>query len=80
MSEQNMQPTIQEVVKAKYGAAAREAAAGGMASCSGGSEPSCCHPITRDLYDSSQCRTAGKSGGGFAGMRESDDLGAIATG
>jgi arsenite methyltransferase len=54
MSEQNMQPTIQEVVKAKYGAAAREAVAGGMASCSGGSEPSCCHPITRDLYDSSQ--------------------------
>ncbi len=50
MSEQN----IQDVVKEKYGAAAKQAAAGGVASCCGGGELSCCDPITRDLYDSTQ--------------------------
>src|SRR5712671_1013544 len=50
MSEQN----IQDVVKQKYGAAAKHAAAGGVASCGGGAELSCCDPITKDLYDSSQ--------------------------
>ena len=50
MSESN----LQEVVKQKYGAAAKQAAAGGVASCCGGGELSCCDPITRDLYDSSQ--------------------------
>ena len=51
MSEQN----IQDVVKQKYGEAAKHAAAGGVASCCGsGSDLSCCDPITRDLYDSGQ--------------------------
>src|SRR5258708_2131182 len=50
MSEQN----IQDVVKQKYGEAAKQAAAGGAASYGGGGELSCCDPITRDLYDSTQ--------------------------
>jgi SAM-dependent methyltransferase len=50
MSEQN----IQDLVKQKYGAAAKQAAAGGVASCGGGGELSCCDPITRALYDSAQ--------------------------
>lgn len=50
MSEQD----IQEVVKQKYGQAAKHAAAGGVASCCGGGDLSCCDPITRDLYDSTQ--------------------------
>ena len=50
MSEQN----IQDVVKQKYGEAAKQAAAGGGASCGGGGELSCCDPITRDLYDATQ--------------------------
>ncbi len=54
MSDANTQPGIQEVVKQKYGAAAKHAAAGGVASCGGAAELSCCDPITKDLYDSSQ--------------------------
>src|SRR5438552_671231 len=50
VSEQN----IQDVVRQKYGEAAKQAAAGGVASCGGGGELSCCDPITRDLYDSTQ--------------------------
>ncbi len=50
MNEQN----LPDIVKEKYGAAAKEAAAGGVASCGGGGELSCCDPITRDLYDSQQ--------------------------
>src|SRR6201998_1220691 len=50
MSEQN----IQDVVKQKYGEAAKQAASGGVASCGGGGELSCCDPITRDLYDATQ--------------------------
>lgn len=50
MSEQS----IQDVVKQKYGEAAKQAAAGGVASCGGGGELSCCDPITRDLYDATQ--------------------------
>jgi arsenite methyltransferase len=50
MSEQN----IQDVVKQKYGEAAKRATAGGVASCGEGSELSCCDPITRDLYESEQ--------------------------
>jgi len=50
MSDQD----IQEIVKQKYGAAAKQAAAGGVASCGGGDELSCCDPITRDLYDSAE--------------------------
>src|SRR6266403_702481 len=53
VSEQN----IQDVVRQKYGQAAKQAAAGGVASCGGGGELSCCDPITRDLYDSTE--TAG---------------------
>ena len=47
-------PSLQEIVKQKYGAAAKQAAAGEVACCGGGGELSCCDPITRDLYDSSQ--------------------------
>ena len=50
MSEQN----IQDVVRQKYGQAAKQAAAGGVASCGGAGELSCCDPITRDLYDETQ--------------------------
>jgi arsenite methyltransferase len=50
MSGQN----LQEIVKQKYGAAARQAASGGVATCGGGADLSCCDPITKDLYDSSQ--------------------------
>lgn len=50
MSEQN----LQEVVKQKYGAAAKQAAAGGVATCGGGADLSCCDPITKDLYDGTQ--------------------------
>ena len=49
MSNEN----LQDVVKQKYGAAAKQVAAGGVASCGGG-ELSCCDPITKDLYDGSQ--------------------------
>jgi len=45
---------LQEVVKQKYGNAAKQVAAGGVASCGGGGELSCCDPITRNLYDASQ--------------------------
>jgi len=48
---------LQEVVKQKYGTAAKQVAAGGVASCGGGGELSCCDPITKDLYDGSQIST-----------------------
>src|ERR1700746_3554342 len=54
MSEPNIQPNIEEVVKQKYGAAAERAAGGGVSCCGGGGELSGCDPITRDLYDSAQ--------------------------
>jgi arsenite methyltransferase len=54
MSEPNIEPNIQKVVKQKYGAAAERAAAGGVSCCGGGGELSGCDPITRDLYDSAQ--------------------------
>ncbi len=50
MSDQN----IQEIVKQKYSAAAKQAAAGQVASCGGGGELSCCDPISRDLYGSAE--------------------------
>src|SRR5258708_7753799 len=50
MSNEN----LQEVVKQKYGNAAKQVAAGGVATCGGGGELSCCDPITKDLYDASQ--------------------------
>src|ERR1700732_329942 len=53
MSETN----IQEVVKQKYGQAAKQVTAGGTACCGGGGELSGCDPITKNLYDEGQ--TAG---------------------
>src|SRR5260221_3413013 len=45
---------LQEVVKQIYGNAAKQVAAGGVASCGGSGALSCCDPITKDLYDPSQ--------------------------
>src|ERR1700756_3199352 len=50
MSETN----IQEVVKQKYGQAAKQVTAGGTACCGGGGELSGCDPITKNLYDEAQ--------------------------
>src|SRR6266852_402237 len=50
MSKQN----IQEAVKEKYGAAAKQVAAGNTACCGGGGELSGCDPITRTLYDETE--------------------------
>src|ERR1700751_6176981 len=50
MSETN----IQEVVKQKYGQAAKQVTAGGTACCGGGGEFSGCDPITKNLYDETQ--------------------------
>jgi len=58
MSESNIQAStqseIQEVVKQKYGAAAKQVAAGGVATCGGGASLNCCDPITTNLYDEAQ--------------------------
>jgi arsenite methyltransferase len=50
MSETN----IQEAVKQKYGAAAKQVTRGGTACCGGGAELSACDPITKNLYDAAQ--------------------------
>lgn len=50
MSEKN----IQEAVKQKYGAAAKQVAAGKTACCGGGAELSRCDPITRGLYNAAE--------------------------
>jgi len=50
MSETN----IQEAVKEKYGAAAKQVSAGKTACCGGGAELSGCDPITRNLYNDSE--------------------------
>ena len=50
MPDQN----IQEVVKEKYGAAAKQVAAGRTACCGGGAELSGCDPITRNLYNDAE--------------------------
>src|SRR3984893_1003100 len=50
MSEAN----IQEVVKQKYGEAAKQVTAGGTACCGGAGELSGCDPITKNLYDEAQ--------------------------
>src|ERR1700738_2805874 len=50
MSETN----IQEVVKQKYGQAAKQVTEGGSASCGGGADLSCCAPITKNLYDEAE--------------------------
>jgi len=55
MSEQKIQGrNIQDIVKKKYGEAAKQAATGGVASCGGAGDVSCCDPITRGLYDSAE--------------------------
>ncbi|MGB7438564.1 MAG: arsenite methyltransferase [Candidatus Acidiferrum sp.] len=50
MNEKN----IQEAVREKYGAAAKEVAGGKTACCGGGAELCGCDPITRNLYDASE--------------------------
>jgi len=50
MSETN----IKEVVRQKYGEAARRAASGGTACCGGAAELSGCDPITKDLYSAAE--------------------------
>src|ERR1700737_3097366 len=50
MSETN----IQEVVKQKYGQAAKQVTAGGTACCGGGGGLGACDPITKNLYDEAQ--------------------------
>src|SRR5712671_5882242 len=50
MSETN----IQDVVRQKYGEAAKQVTAGGTACCGGGGELSGCDPITKNLYDDAQ--------------------------
>src|ERR1700726_5208517 len=45
---------IQEVVKQKYGQAAKQVTEGGTASCGGGAELSCGDPITKNLYDEAE--------------------------
>ena len=50
MSETN----IQDAVKEKYGAAAKQVSAGTTACCGGGAELSGCDPISRNLYNESE--------------------------
>jgi len=45
---------IQDAVKEKYGAAAKQVAAGKTACCGGGARLSGCDPITRNLYDAAE--------------------------
>src|SRR5579864_5091880 len=53
--EREMSDTkIQEVVKQKYGQAAKQVAEGGTATCGGGADLSCCDPITKNLYDEAE--------------------------
>jgi len=53
MSSEN----LQEIVKQKYAAAAKQVIAGGTATCGSGAELSCCDPITKNLYEESQTST-----------------------
>jgi arsenite methyltransferase len=48
---------IQDAVKEKYGAAAKQVAEAKTACCGGGAELSGCDPITRNLYDVSETAT-----------------------
>jgi arsenite methyltransferase len=45
---------IQDAVKEKYGAAAKQVSAGKTACCGGGAELSGCDPISRNLYNESE--------------------------
>ena len=48
---------IKEVVKEKYGQAARRVSSGGSSCCGGAAATSsCCDPITSNLYDVSQIK------------------------
>src|ERR1700692_139356 len=58
MSDTNTQDTVKDLVREKYGAAAKRVTEGGTACCGGGAELSGCDPITRDLYDASQTAAA----------------------
>jgi arsenite methyltransferase len=46
--------TIQDALREKHGAAAKQVAAGKTACCGGGAELNGCDPITRNLYDASE--------------------------
>ena len=46
--------TIQEAVKEKYGAAAKQVSSGKTACCGGGAELNGCDPITRNLYSETE--------------------------
>jgi arsenite methyltransferase len=54
MEKAMSEKTIQEAVKEKYGAAARQVTTGKGACCGGGAELSGCDPITRNLYDDAE--------------------------
>ncbi len=45
---------LQDVIKKKYGEAARRAAGGGKANCGSSGKDACCDPITSNLYDLSE--------------------------
>jgi hypothetical protein len=45
---------VTELVREKYGAAARSVAAGARASCCGSGDAQSCNPITANLYDQRQ--------------------------
>lgn len=51
MSEPNIESGIQEVVRQKYAAAARQARSGASSCCGGTADLCACDPITKDLYD-----------------------------
>src|SRR5208283_4874132 len=52
--EGKVMSNIQDAVKEKYGAAAKQVAEGKTACCGGGAELSGCDPITRNLYDAAE--------------------------
>src|SRR5712664_1149689 len=70
MSETN----IQEVVKQKYGQAAKQVTAGGTACCGG--DPSGCDPSTKNLYDEAQ--TTGLPAEALAASRGCGNLACLA--
>jgi arsenite methyltransferase len=45
---------IKDAIKSKYGEAARQVSAGGLACCGGARELSACDPVTANLYDGAQ--------------------------
>jgi len=67
-------------VKQKYGAAAKHAAAVEWHRAAAARNFSCCDPITKDLYDSSQIAACRRKPLPVPRLRKSHSLGAIATG